>query len=233
MNTSIHLGTAVITRATSCIGAAYAGRLARRGYDLILAAGDPGRLNALAMQITDSTGRSVETLVADLVDPTQVPRVERVLRTDASITLLVCHVEDVTGCFITDPNHPLGASVRLARTAAPAFVARGTGTIINFVSCGPVFEGGEMWVGLASTLARVRSLRREFRVLGCRVQLVLTVAGVADAEIHPGLTAPHRPAPVPMSAEAEVDAALRGLDRGEWLTILSPSDRNVSGDRTH
>jgi uncharacterized protein len=53
-------GTAVVTGASSGIGAVYADRLARRGYDLILVARNRDRLVQIADRLTTSTGRSVE-----------------------------------------------------------------------------------------------------------------------------------------------------------------------------
>src|SRR5262245_2731762 len=84
-----HKGTALITGASSGIGAIYADRLARRGYDLILVARNRDRLVALASRLTTETGRSVETVAADLTNKADLGRVETVLREDASITLLV------------------------------------------------------------------------------------------------------------------------------------------------
>jgi short-subunit dehydrogenase len=89
MNERTHKGTALITGASSGIGAVYADRLARRGYDLILVARNRDRLNDLADRLTTATGRSVEVVVADLGRKEDVRRVEEVLRTDASITMLV------------------------------------------------------------------------------------------------------------------------------------------------
>src|SRR5262245_22772967 len=82
-------GAALITGASSGIGAAYAQRLARRGYDLTLVARNRSRLNALAAQISDETGRGVEVCVADLNSKEDLTRVETALKQDASLTMLV------------------------------------------------------------------------------------------------------------------------------------------------
>ncbi|MDI3273380.1 SDR family NAD(P)-dependent oxidoreductase [Pseudomonas sp. AL03] len=82
-------GTALITGASSGIGAVYADRLARQGYDLILVARSQAKLNALANHLSNETGRVVEVVAADLKDKADVLRVEAILRSDARITLLV------------------------------------------------------------------------------------------------------------------------------------------------
>jgi short-subunit dehydrogenase len=89
MVTHSHQGTAVVTGASTGIGAIYADRLARRGYDLILIARDRAKLDKLAREITDDTRRSVEVIVADLGNKKDLAGVEAKLRTDSSITLLV------------------------------------------------------------------------------------------------------------------------------------------------
>ncbi|RUZ86152.1 SDR family NAD(P)-dependent oxidoreductase, partial [Mesorhizobium sp. M7A.F.Ca.CA.001.14.1.1] len=61
-------GTAVVTGASSGIGAIYADRLARRGYDLILVARNRERLDELAGRLIGQTGRTIEILPADLND---------------------------------------------------------------------------------------------------------------------------------------------------------------------
>ena len=84
-----HLGTALITGASFGIGATYADRLARRGYDLILVARNRERLNALGNRITRETQRTVEVLEADLSDGNDLAGVETKLIEDVNISLLV------------------------------------------------------------------------------------------------------------------------------------------------
>src|SRR5450755_1364062 len=89
MTTQGPQGTAVITGASSGIGAIYADRLARRGYDLVLVARNRERLDTLARKITDDTQRSIEVIAADLNSAADLARVEAALRTDASVTPLL------------------------------------------------------------------------------------------------------------------------------------------------
>src|ERR1700676_3716563 len=87
--TSSTKGTALVTGASSGIGAVYADRLAKRGYDLILIARNRDRLAGLAHRLYAETGRSFETIAADLDDKAELARIETLLRTDNRITLLV------------------------------------------------------------------------------------------------------------------------------------------------
>src|SRR5262245_27581165 len=124
-------GTALITGASTGIGAVYADRLAKRGYDLILVARNEDRLKSLAERLTSETGRSVKALRADLNNKAELATVESTLRDDPSITMLVNNagvgsvarlleadieeMEDMIALNIT-------ALTRLIYAAAPAFV---------------------------------------------------------------------------------------------------------------
>ena len=82
-------GVALVTGASTGIGAVYADRLARRGYDLVLVARDRSRLEALATRLRDETGGSVEVLIADLTDRGQLAAVEARIAANPPVSLLV------------------------------------------------------------------------------------------------------------------------------------------------
>src|SRR4051812_35733842 len=69
-------GKALITGASAGIGAIYADRLARRGYDLILVARDRVRLTVLATRLAADTACEAEVLSADLTRKADLLRVE-------------------------------------------------------------------------------------------------------------------------------------------------------------
>ena len=89
MTTSNTKGTALITGASRGIGAVYADRLAKRGYDLILVARDGSRLEQLTAKLKRETGRNVTPLTADLSNKADLAKVEEVLKHNQSISLLL------------------------------------------------------------------------------------------------------------------------------------------------
>src|SRR5258708_19097963 len=136
-------GIALVTGASGGIGAAYAERLARRGHDLALVGRNRGRLNTLAARISDETSRDVQVLAADLSDREALAGVESFLKEDASLSMLVngAGVGASAPLLQSDADKMekmiklnVGVLVRLTYAAAPGFVARGKGTIINISS---------------------------------------------------------------------------------------------------
>ena len=226
-------GTALITGASSGIGAVYADRLARRGYDLILVARNRERLAAMADRITTQTRRSVEIIDADLGDRAQLAKVEARLKEDASITLLVNNAGIGTHTPLLDSNVDkmtqmielnVTALTRLTYAAAPGFVSRRKGAVINIasiVSIAPEVLNGVYGGSKAFVYAFSLSLRHELADKGVRVQAVLPGATATEFWSKGGLPLEHLPKEIVMNAEDMVDAALVGFDRGELVTLPS------------
>lgn len=232
MSNSIR-GTALITGASSGIGAIYADRLAREGYDLILVARNTDRLRQLATRLARATGRSVETISADLTDAADLDRIEWVLKDDPAISMLVNNAgfgstAPLLQADIGDMERMITLNVsvltRLAYAAAPGFVARGSGTIINIasiVAIAPELLNGVYGGTKAYVLAFTQSLQHELADKGVRVQAVLPGATATEFWDVAGTPVAHLPDGIVMQAEDMVDAALAGLRQGEVVTIPS------------
>ena len=223
----------LITGASSGIGALYAERLARRGYDLILVARNRDRLNNLAKRITVDTSQTVEVFDADLNDVVQLAAVEAKLREDASITLLVNNAGMGTHTPLLQSDVDamtrmlelnVIAPTRLTYATVPGFVARGKGAVINIASVvgiAPELLNGVYGGSKAFVIAFSQSLHHELAAQGIRVQAVLPGATATDFWANGGLPVENLPAQIVMRAEDLVDAALVGFDRGELVTIPS------------
>ena len=231
--TQTHHGTALITGASSGIGAVYADRLARRGYDLILVARNRERLISLANRITTETRRNVEIMDADLSDKDGLAVVEAKLRQDATITLLVNNAGvgthtpllgsnvDATSRMI-DLN--VSALTRLTYAAVPGLVSRGKGAVINIssvVAIAPEILNGVYGGSKAFVLAFSQSLHHELADKGVQVQAVLPGATATEFWQTGGLPLENLDKAIVMSADDMVDAALTGFDRRELVTIPS------------
>jgi len=236
MSQSPSQGTALVTGASTGVGAVYAGRLAKRGYDLILVARNEPRLRSLSARLSDETGRSVKVLRADLGNKAELARVEATLRDDLSITVLVnnagtASVAPLLNADVEKMHDMIALNVtaltRLTYAAAPAFVARGAGTIINIASVvgiSPETLNGVYGATKAFVLALSHSLQHELADKGIRIQAVLPGATATDLWEIAGLPWKKLPPSIVMSPQDMVDAALVGLDQGELVTIPGLQD---------
>ncbi len=232
-NAAANLGTAVVTGASTGIGAIYADRLARRGYDLILVARNRARLEQLATRISNETGRSVEIVTADLNQDADIRRIENVLRTDASISMLVNNAGVGAAAPLLDANVDameamiklnVVALTRLTYAITPGFVARGGGSIINIasiVAIAPEILNGVYGGTKAFVLAFTQSLHHELASKGIKVQAVMPGATRTEFWDVAGVPVEHLDQGIVMSAEKMVDASLVGFDQGELATIPS------------
>jgi short-subunit dehydrogenase len=136
----IGFGSALVTGASSGIGAQIARVLARRGCDLTLVARRADRLADLADELR--TAVDVDVLAADLSEESGVAAVEHRLR-DRPVGLLVNNAGVGTGGKfhelplqdeLAEIMLNVVALVRLTRAALPAMVADGHGGVLNVSS---------------------------------------------------------------------------------------------------
>lgn len=230
---------ALITGASSGIGATYATQLAARGSNLILVARDAARLQQLAQSIRDAHGVEVKVLAADLTQPDALARIDRELQDNPQITMLVNNAGmTVDGGFVTADiaqtqtmlTLNVVALTQLAYTAAQAFRSRGAGTIVNIASVLALVNenaNGAYNATKAYVLSLTRNMQRELADSGLRIQAVLP--GLTRTEIfqRTGRSVDDLPAHMVMEVEDLVAAALRGLDAGEPITIPSVEDMGL------
>ena len=229
-------GAALITGASSGIGALYADRLAKRGHDLILAARDEDRLNTLAQRLRADYGVKVDVIKADLTSREDSLKLEALLRDDAGVGALVNNAGlSVSGPLVgSDPDQQqtiidlnITAATRLAIAAATGFAARGSGLIINIASVlalAPEIGNGVYSGSKAFVLNLTQALNLELTGRGVRVQAVLPGATRTEIWERSGGSVDNIPAENLMEADDMVDAALAGLDAGELVTIPALPD---------
>ncbi|MBM7060084.1 SDR family oxidoreductase [Pseudomonas sp. UL073] len=226
-------GTALITGASSGIGATYAKRLARRGYDLLLVARDEQRLAALGSTLSEETGVRVEVLRADLTQEADLQVVEQRLRDDAAISLLINNAGVATNGPLAEANAQqvgtlinlnIVALTRLSSAAAASFGARGRGAIINVASVValiPEMFNAVYSASKAYVLSLTQTMHHELSAQGVQVQAVLPGitrteiwerSGIDEANLNPAMI---------MEVGDMVDAALAGFDQRELITIPS------------
>lgn len=224
--------TALVTGASTGIGAVYADRLAKRGHDLVLVARDVGKLEALAESLRAVTGVTVEVLPADLSDPAAVARVAERLRGE-DISMLVNNAGlavagPITGMSAADLTAMLEVNMvvpaQLIHAVTPGFIARGAGTIINIASV-TALNGRRPGISIgyaaskAFLLAFSEALDGQLEGTGIRIQAVLPGPVRTPIWTKSGLDVDQLIPDGVMDADVLVDAALRGLDQGETVTL--------------
>ena len=163
---------ALVTGPTSGLGAGYARRYARDGYNLVLVARNVDRLEDLAAELRAANGIDVEVLPADLTAADDRARVAD--RLTAGVQVLVNNAGSAPpGVLDHRPRAAAGptrrqrhrAVMHLTRAALPAMLAAGSGTVINIASVaglvsgrGSTYSASKAWVvsfseGLANGLA--------------------------------------------------------------------------------
>jgi len=201
-------GKALITGASSGIGAVYAERLAARGFDLLLVARDEERLHVAANTLQASHSVQVEVLKSDLTSRSDLLEVERRLRNDRDISLLLNN-----------------AGVAADGPLAAADLDQMEQMIqLNVVALLPERFNATYSATKAYVLSLSQSLQAELKGTGVQVQAVLP--GVTRTEIwqRAGFDVSVIPAEMVMDAGEMVDAALSGFDQRVLITLPSLPD---------
>ncbi|WP_315750798.1 MULTISPECIES: SDR family oxidoreductase [unclassified Bradyrhizobium] len=232
---------AIVTGASTGIGAVYARKLAERGYDLITVARNAERLEAVAGRIRKESGRTVEIVVADLSKREAVLKLAERIGADPAIAFLVNNAGLSTpgGMLqgsLADAEELIAVNVTaptlLSIAAAKAFAEHGGGTVVNISSVTAfvpeMFDGA--YSGSKNYLINLTiSLAGKTQGSGVRFQAVLP--GPTDTEMwaRGGVPESVIPRSMIMNPEDLVEAALVGLDRGEVLTLPTVADEAVWG----
>lgn len=227
---------AVVTGASSGIGAVYADRLAARGYDLLLIARRRDRLTEVARRIGAAHGRKVEVLVADLAAASDLSRVADNLAGREDIEVLVnnagiARFSPIAQGEAADSEAQIALNVtaltRLTHAVLPGLVARDRGTVINLASVlsvasrsfSAVYSGTKAYVMLFS-----RGLQAELAGTNVKVHSLHPAITATEIWEQAGVSLDNFEAGKVMKTETMVDAALVGLDRGEAFTWPSVAD---------
>ncbi|TCB89974.1 SDR family NAD(P)-dependent oxidoreductase [Enterobacter wuhouensis] len=231
--------TALITGASSGIGAVYADRLAARGANLVLVARREDRLKTLAADLRTRYGVAVDILVADLTDETGIRAVEEELRSNTAIDTLINNAgtaqmapflsgEVAQHQAINTLNTT--ALMRLTYAILPRLAQKNRGTLINIASVlalhvragSALYSATKAWV-----LSFTRGLQEEFADSSVRIQAVLPAATATEIWSHSGVTVNDLPEGSVMTTDDMVDASLAGLDQGELITIPPMHDAGL------
>jgi hypothetical protein len=223
---------ALVTGASSGIGAAFAERLAADGSDLIVVARRKDRLEDLARRLGADTGVAVRVLVADLADPAGVLSVEREIAAGRPLDMLVNNAGyGGYGPFPELPPEEIQrlveihclATARLTRAALPRMIEGGSGDVINVASLLAFSEALSLHgMPAHTTYAACKAFMVTFTVAlrheleGTGVRAMVCCPGMVESEFH----GPNYRGPPRMAAADVVTACLRGLEAGE--AICSP-----------
>ncbi|WP_337880262.1 SDR family NAD(P)-dependent oxidoreductase [Rheinheimera sp.] len=229
-------GKAMITGASSGIGAVYADQLAARGLNLILVARDHNRLEAIAQRLRHTYSVEVSCLGVDLTQAAGLEQTLALLEQDLTLTMLV----NSAGISPKDPvleseEQSLAAMVnlnvnvlhRLTIRAAKVFSSRSLGAIINIasvVALMPEKFNGSYSASKSFVLVLTQALAGELALHGVQIQAVLPGFTRTELFERAGIDISVIPPDMLMNASELVEAALIGFERGELVTIPSLVD---------
>jgi short-subunit dehydrogenase len=242
--------TALVTGASSGIGAEIARCLARRGHGVTLVARREGRLRELADEVAAATGVRAEVIAADLTDVASRNRIvaqlgERGLT--ASILVNNAGFSTMGPVAKSDPEREVAmvrtdveAVVHLCSAMVPGMVERGSGAVINVASTAafqPLPGQAGYGASKAFVLSYGRALGAELSGTGVTVTTLCPgpvetgfaeAAGISDEEASTAL-----PKLMWVPAAAVAVAAVDGADRGRPVVIPGAPNRLLASIAHH
>ena len=229
-----NLPIALITGASSGLGAIFARQLAEQGYGLVLVARRKERMEALAVEIQSRHNVPVEVFPADLSVVTDLERLVQYISEIDNLELLVNNAGFSTvGKFSNVMPEKLSqmvcvhltAAVRLTRVALPGMLIRHKGGIINVASLAAFFPlvGNSVYCATKSALvAFTQSLAIELAGSGVKVQALcpgFVYTEFHDTPEHKDIRRSYIPKFMFGQAEPVVTASLKALSRGQVVCI--------------
>ncbi len=230
--------TALITGASSGIGAEIARELARRGHGVVLVARRKPRLEALAEELSAEYGIRAETVAADLAKPASRSRIAgRISALGLEVEILVNNAGFATGgpFHASDPARELAqvqvlveAVVVLTSAFLPDMVKRRRGAILNVASTAgmqPLPYAAGYSAGKAYVLSFSEAIHQEVQGLGVTVTALAPGPVETDFWEIAGWQAAGQaveravPSPAMISARDAARTAVDGLASGKRVVV--------------
>ncbi len=220
---------ALVTGATSGIGAEFTRQLADRGHDLVIVARDLERLELAAATLRANHGVEVEVLATDLTSAEGLAAVEARLASSTNpVDMLVNNAglglrkqfdENEIDVELASLELLVTAPLRLTHAALRQMLPRGSGTIVNIASIAAYAPRGTYSAAKAWLLSFSRWANLYYRPRGVSVTAV--APGFVRTEFHErmGVRTNTIPGFLWLEAEQLVRVALRDIAKGRSVSI--------------
>lgn len=225
--------TALITGATSGIGAAYASKFARQGYDLVITGRRKEKIEAAAAQIRQEYNSNVEVILAELSETEGVKKVIdfiggrkiEILVNNAGFGVSSWYQASDLAAMEQLAKVNVLAPMELIHAVLPGMVERGSGTIINISS-----ESVYMVIPKNAVYSGAKAFLKSFTeglhldLMGTGVRVMAVCPGLTHTDFHEKMAIEKsrqtdRGQIKWMSPEEVVEISLRDLERGKVVCI--------------